>query len=290
MSELLIGLHVSIGGGIDKSVDRAWQLGCTTFQIFTRNPRGWKYKPLEEMEIQLFREKMKSRGYKKVASHMPYLPNLASPNEEIYSKSVNSLINEYIRTGQLGIPYLVLHLGSHMGMGEEIGRRRIMEAINKVLELNEHNVMILLENTAGTRNSLGSRFEEIRILMDMIDDVRIGVCFDTAHAYSAGYDLRDEESVDKVVEEFDNVIGLKHLKVIHLNDTDVKLGGGRDHHEHIGLGEIGEEGFKAVINHPKFRLLPMIMETPVDERRDDLGNMMVVWRLAGVKPPKHIKI
>jgi len=288
---LHVGVHVSISGGVDKAVDRAYKYGATAFQIFTRNPRGWKYTPLKKEETTAFREKVEKYGFSGYdVAHMPYLPNLSSPDDDIYSKSLESLINELQRCGELGIPYLVIHLGSHRGAGFEKGRERLINAISKSLELVDNDVMILLENMAGQKNNMGSKFSEIRMLLDDLNNYsdRIGICFDTAHAFAAGYDLRNEYEIDKVIEEFNSQIGFKWLKVIHLNDSKADLGSGRDIHEHIGLGFIGEEGFKAILHRKEIIKYPLILETPVDRRRGDLGNIMTVWYLSGIKPPKEI--
>ncbi len=288
---LHVGVHVSIGGGVDKAVDRAYNYGSTAFQIFTRNPRGWMYKPLKPDEVTLFREKVKRFGYDGyVVSHMPYLPNLSSPDDNIYQKSLDSLINELNRAGELGISYLVIHLGSHMGKGFEKGKERLLNAVSTALDMVDNDVMILLENMAGQRNSMGSRFEEIQALLDGLSSYsdRIGVCFDTAHAFAAGYDLSTSKGVEYTFNEFEEYIGFKWLKVVHLNDSRYELASGRDVHEHIGLGYIGEKGFRLILSNKEIIKMPLILETPVDKKRGDLGNIMMIWYLAGVKPPINI--
>jgi deoxyribonuclease-4 len=205
---------------------------------------------------------------------MPYLPNLSSPRKVIYNKSLKSLAAELERCKTLGIPYVVTHLGSHLGKGQEVGLERIVAAVNMAFEKNANDVMLLLENTAGTKNSMGSTFEEIKQIIDGIEDKkRVGICFDTAHAFAAGYDMRTADSVNATLKRFDSVLGLSRLKVIHLNDSKGQLGSGRDRHEHIGMGYIGEEGFRALFRHEAVRGLPFIMETPIDERRDEVGNI-----------------
>ena len=277
-----LGLHVSISGTIDHAADRAKDLELQTFQMFTRNPRGWKFKKLDSDEVQEFRRKVESFGFAPVASHMPYLPNLSSPRKLIYNKSVRSLIAELDRCASLGIPYVVTHLGSHLGQGAEIGLVRLVGAINQALSANDNDVMLLLENTAGTKNSMGSSFEEIKRILDRIENrSRVGICFDTAHAYAAGYDLRTPQAVNGTFAKFGSVLGLKLLKIVHLNDSQGGLGSGRDRHEHIGMGYIGEEGFRALFRHEAVRELPFIMETPIDERRDEIGNIRKVRELAG---------
>ena len=269
-----LGMHVSISGTIDQAADRAREFSCDTFQMFTRNPRGWKYKKLDRGEVGEFKRKVGSYNLTPVVAHMPYLPNLSSPKKLIYNKSVKSLSGELDRCGTLGIPYIVTHLGSHLGEGSDVGLEKIVAAINRALSENPNDVMLLLENTAGTKNSMGSSFEDIKRIMDRVEDgEHVGVCFDTAHAYAAGYDLHSPRGVNDTLEKFNSVLGFSILKVIHLNDSQVGLGSGRDRHEHIGLGYIGEQGFRALFKHDAVRNLPFIMETPIDERGDEKENM-----------------
>lgn len=277
-----IGAHVSIAGSLDKAVDRAVERGCTTFQIFTRTPRAWKYKDIPEEAATRFVEKCQQADQYPIVAHMPYLPNFASPNSETYQKSVDTLRAELKRCEQLHIPYLVTHLGSHVGAGMEIGLTQILEAIDYALTHVENNVMLLFENTAGTKNSMGSSFEHIQRILEGLTqhENRIGVCFDTAHGFAAGYDLRTKMTVNKTLKTFDNVIGLKKLKVIHANDTKGALNSRIDRHEHIGLGKIGETGFKTLLTHSYVRELPFILETPIDERRRDVENIRKLQELA----------
>ena len=277
------GCHVSIAGSIDRAVGRALERGCDTFQIFSRNPRGWRAKSLDSAVVDAFREAVRTSGIGPVVDHMPYLPNPASPDDAIYEKSVAGLTEELERCDILGIPYLVTHLGHHRGAGSDAGEERIIAAINRALaDEGEGDVMLLLENTAGEKNSMGAEIAELARIREGVDArERIGFCFDTCHAFAAGYDLRTADAVDAVFGEFEDLVGLEHLRVIHLNDSKGELGGGLDRHEHIGLGAIGEEGFRHILHHPAIRSLPLICETPVDERRDDAGNIAKVRELAG---------
>lgn len=276
-----LGVHVSISGTLDQAPDRARELECDTFQMFTRNPRGWNFSKLSQDEVKEFRRKTSTYDLAPVVTHMPYLPNLSSPRKAIYNKSVKSLVAEVERCSTLGIPYVVTHLGSHLGEGQETGLERLVSAINITFEKNKNDVWVLLENTAGTKNSMGSTFEEIQRIIDGIENKeRVGICFDTAHAFAAGYDIRTPHGVNATMEKFDSVLGLDQLKLIHLNDSKVELGAGRDRHEHIGLGYIGEEGFRALFKHDAVRELPFIMETPIDDRRDEAGNIKKVRELS----------
>jgi deoxyribonuclease-4 len=280
MAPVKVGVHVSIAGSLDLAVDRAKDAGCDVFQMFSRNPRGWGYKPLSEGDCDLYKKKIAATGLLPV-DHMPYLPNLASPKTEIWEKSVQTLNAELDRCNRLGIPYLVTHLGHHLGDGIAGGRARVIKAINTVLASSESGTMLLLENTAGEKNSVGSSFEHIgAILAGLSDEKRIGVCFDTCHAFAAGYELRTREGITSTLAQFDEQVGISRLRVIHLNDTKGDLGSGLDRHEHIGMGFISEDGFRHILHNPVFARLPLVCETPVDERRDERGNIAKVRELA----------
>jgi len=279
------GFHVSIAGGVDKAVDRAKAMGCDVFQIFSRNPRVWRSKPLSPEEADMFRRKFKKSCMDLAADHMPYLPNLASPKEDVYQKSIDILAEELVRCHTLSIPYLVTHLGSHLGAGREQGSIRIVRAVEKAFFMADNEVMVLLENTAGTRNSMGGHFEDLAVIIEALgqNGRRVGVCLDTCHLFASGYELRDPEGLRATLENFDSAIGLERLKLVHLNDCRGILGSHLDRHEHIGLGQIGEKGFETLLGHPLIRELPMIMETPVDHRRDDLGNLRAARKIAGLE-------
>jgi deoxyribonuclease-4 len=212
---------------------------------------------------------------------MPYLPNLASPKPEIYEKSIGALSAELDRCGRLDIPYLVTHLGHHLGNGIAGGRSRVIGAINTALENSGNNVILLLENTAGEKNSVGSSFGHIRGIMDGLEKInRVGVCLDTCHAFAAGYELRTETGIEETLAQFDDQLGIRNLRIIHLNDSKGDRGSALDRHEHIGMGFIGEDGFRRILHHPVLSALPLICETPVDDRRDDVGNIEKVRELA----------
>lgn len=274
-----VGFHVSIAGGISNSVDNAKKLSCTAFQIFSRNPRGWAAKQLAPDDVHLFKSKLSASGIEKdsVIVHMPYLPNLSGPDGEFYIKSVDTLTGEMQRCSALEIPYLVIHLGSHMGKGQAGGISQLVGAIESARTKSEGGPVVLLENNAGQKNSIGGNFEELRMILDRLDSPKeFGVCVDTCHLFASGYDLRTKAEVDKTLQKFDSIVGLKELKFIHLNDSKGPLGSNLDRHEHIGLGQIGAEGLAAFLNHRVIRGLPVIMETPIDERRGDEKNLKVV--------------
>lgn len=279
--QIKCGVHVSIAKSIDQAVDRAKERNCDTFQIFTRNPRGWKLKKLQPEEATRFRDKLKASAIAPAVAHMPYLPNLSCPKKGLYRKSLKALIVELERCKMLEIPYLVTHLGSHLGKGRAIGLERLVDAIDTAFNTTKSKTMLLLENTAGTKNSMGSSFEEIQeILSHVKEKGRIGVCFDTCHAFGAGYDLRDAESVERTVAELKRTVDLGSLKVVHANDSKGELGSTRDRHEHIGMGHIGEEGFRAILHSDVFRRLPLILETPIDKRGTDVTDLRKLRELA----------
>jgi deoxyribonuclease IV len=303
---------VSISGGISNSVDNALKEGCTAFQIFSRNPRGWAAKPLDSSDVALFKNKLAGRAddnestktashttikTKKIGKdkkdidksaifvHMPYLPNLSSPNKILYDKSVGVLIDELNRCNTLEIPFLVVHLGSHQGEGIKKGVDHLVHACSHAIESTpeKNTVSILLENSAGQKNTVASDFIELRIILDKLCDYnsrsrrdRFGVCLDTCHAFASGYDLSSKEAVNDTMDKFDSQVGLRHLKLVHLNDSRDKFFSRRDRHEHVGLGEIGEVGFQAFLRHKSNRNIPLIMETPIDSRRSNSDNLRFV--------------
>jgi deoxyribonuclease IV len=311
---------VSISGGISNSVDNAIKENCTAFQIFSRNPRGWAAKPLDSTDVMLFKDKLTGRSdsgkptktrtaktthqsnsgerskYKSkidrnaIFVHMPYLPNLSSSNEKIYDQSVQVLIDELERSATLEIPYLVVHLGSHQGEGIKKGVEQLVVACSHAIDSvsEENNVSILLENSAGQKNTVASDFGELRLILDRLYDYnsgskrdRFGICLDTCHAFASGYDLSSKDAVDNTMDKFDSEVGYKHLKLVHLNDSRDKFFSRRDRHEHLGLGEIGAKGFNAFLKLVSHRNIPLIMETPIDSRRSNSDNLKFVKGIIG---------
>ena len=272
-----VGCHVSASGSIDKSVDNAVERNCSAFQIFTRSPRSWHAKDLTKEVIDAFKSKLKASKIDRFATcaHMPYLPNLATPKDDAFEKSVNTLVNEVERCAQLGIPYLVTHLGSHLGTGEEAGIKKLVEALTKAGQT-KNDVMILLENTAGQKNSVGSDFKQLgEIFKQLKPGKKFGICLDTCHAFVAGYDLRTADKVKETFNEFDKYVGIENLKILHLNDARGELGCNLDRHYHLGLGGIGEEGITSVVKFANKKKIPIILETPIDDDRDDFENVKV---------------
>jgi deoxyribonuclease-4 len=272
-----IGCHVSISGSIDKSVDNAVERNCSAFQIFTRSPRSWHAKDLTKEDIDAFKSKLKSSKIDRFATcaHMPYLPNLATPKNDGFEKSVNTLISEVERCAQLGIPYLVTHLGSHLGTGEEAGIKKLVEGLTKAGQT-KNDVIILLENTAGQKNSVGSDFKQLgEIFKQLKPGKKFGVCLDTCHAFVAGYDLRTADKVKETFKEFDKHVGIENFKILHLNDARGEIGCNLDRHYHLGLGGIGGEGITSVVKFANKKKIPIILETPIDDDRDDFENVKI---------------
>lgn len=282
-----MGFHVSITGSLSNSVRNAEGIGCTAFQIFTRNPRSWKAKSLEVKDIEKYKRKINDSyiDKKDVFVHMPYLPNLAAPQNDFYFKSREVLAEEIVRCFMLDISYLILHLGSHLGSGVNNGIMQIVSACHFAIDnFNSYYrrhlpLYILLENSAGHKNSIGNKFQEISILIEKLSNKKFGVCFDTCHAFASGYDLRTSEKVIETIKNFNDTINITNLKVLHLNDSKGKINENKDRHEHIGLGSIGKEGFKKILNNKYFENIPIIMETPVDKIRGDKENMATVLEL-----------
>jgi len=281
---LKLGVHVSISGGISHSVDNALEIGCSAFQIFTRSPRQWKTKELTPHETDIFKEKLANSpiNSESVVVHMPYLPNLSAPTSEMYEKSILVLTDEVTRCNMLGIPNLVIHLGSHLGQGPKHGINQLVNACRKSLHaysdlgLPRNKVKILLENSAGQKNSIGSRIEEIQSIFHILGQNDFGLCLDTCHLFAAGYDLSNESNVSTLIDLVDSSIGLENLKIIHLNDSKGDLGSNLDRHYHVGLGKIGAGGLRCLINNKKLSQVPFIMETPIDSIRNDVDNFEFV--------------
>jgi len=267
-----IGAHMSIAGGIGKAFLRGHEVGCEVIQIFTKSSNQWKARPISEEEMREFEDNGKSTGIWPVLAHNSYLINLASPEDELYKKSMDAMFLEMNRAETLGLHHITMHPGAHVGSGEEAGLKRIAEALNLLFDKTKgSNVNLLLETTAGQGTVLGHRFEHIAEIIDGVNDSnRVGVCLDTCHTYVAGYDLK--RKYDEVFEEFDKIVGMERLKALHLNDTLKGLGSRVDRHWHIGKGELGIDTFKQIMRDGRLKDLPMIIETPkgVDEDGRDL--------------------
>jgi deoxyribonuclease-4 len=274
------GFHISIAGGFSKILDRAEVRGCETIQFFSRNPRGWKYGSLDHDEVDPFRRSMQSSNLFPLFLHLPYLPNVASKESKFYSRSIDSIVIDLERAEQLGASYLIIHIGHRMDSPEDEAIEAVAWAINQAFDRARNSVTLLLENTAGQGTEIGYEFSQIKQIIERVEERdRLGICLDIAHAFEAGYDLSKKDGIEKTLESFDGMIGLKRLHLLHLNDSKTPLGSRRDRHWHIGDGYIGVEGFKHIINHPLLKHLPGIMETPRKDTVEDLRNMKVIREL-----------
>lgn len=275
-----IGLHVSIAGGIYESLERARALGCNTMQIFSRNPRGWQASEFDPSDIGNFRSLKKEYDIAPVAVHIPYIINLATPIDGLYKKSITAYMEDVARADALGAEYFVTHLGSHVGTGENKGIRRFGDALNQIINKAKPKTMILLENTAGSGSCIGYRFEHIERIIDELDHPeRVGVCLDTAHTFESGYDIKTKAGLEKTLKEFDKLVGLDKIKVVHFNDSLSTLGSHVDRHQHIGKGNIGLPALKRIINNPKLENAAFIMETPKETEMDDKKNLAMAKEL-----------
>ena len=275
-----LGVHVSIAGNIYEAAERAKALGCQTMQIFSRNPRGWKVSPIAKSDINEFKKRRKEAGISPLFVHIPYLINLASPEKELLHKSLEAYIEDIRRADSLGAEFFVTHLGSHKGEGEERGIKTFSRALNTAIARTGPKLTILLENTSGAGNWLGGDIGHLGSIIARIEKKsKVGMCFDTCHAYAAGYDISTKEGLDETIKGLDKEIGLDRLFLIHLNDSKGKLGSHLDRHEHIGKGEIGLKGFKMILNHPRLKNVPLILETPKKDPEWDPINLNVVRKI-----------
>jgi deoxyribonuclease-4 len=282
----LLGAHESVAGGLHLAFDRLEQVGGEALQIFTRNQRQWHPQPLTIEEVSLFQEAWSRAASLPVASHASYLINLASSKQELTEKSIAAFIAEIQRCQQLGIPFVIIHPGSHGGDGVEAGLVRLSKALDQVLAATGPEVMVLLETTAGQGTSLGSRFEELAFILEHSQaPERLGVCVDTCHIFAAGYDIRTRPAYVQAMEAFDRLVGVERIKFFHLNDSKKELGSRVDRHTHIGQGAIGLTGFACLLNDPRFADHPMTIETEKGEDlQEDRDNLRV---LRGLIEDRH---
>ena len=235
---------------------------------------------LNKGDVEAFRSSIKASPLFPIFVHLPYLANIACPTSKFYSRSVKSIAKDLKRAEQLGAQYLISHVGHRMKSSEEDAIEAVSEGINQAFERVKNSITLLLENTAGQGTEIGYTFEQLRSIIDGVDERgRVGICLDTAHAFEAGYDLSKKEGIERALESFDRTIGLKRLHLLHLNDSKTPLGSRKDRHWHIGEGYIGKQGFRYLINHPSIRGLPGIMETPRKDTVEDLKNMEVIRSL-----------
>ena len=273
---------MSIAGGLHLAFTRIRKVKGEALQIFLSNQRQWKTPSLTSEMIEDFRLQWKKNHRMVVAAHDSYLINLAAPDQTTVERSVTAFADELVRAAALKIPFLIAHPGSHRGQGVEDGLERFVRNLDSAISLSETGtVRVLIETTAGQGTNLGSKFEEISfILSESHYRDRLGVCFDTSHAFAAGYDLRTPETYEETFSLFDQIIGVKRLKFFHLNDSKRPLGSRVDRHEHIGKGEIGLQGFRLLLNDPRFQDHPMVLETPKGkDLKEDKKNLRVLRSL-----------
>jgi deoxyribonuclease-4 len=270
-----LGAHQSISISIDLSIDRAIKSTCECLQIFTRPPRRWEAgkNTLSETAIMNFIEKSEKANFYDTAIHMPYLPNIATPSEELFSRSVKVLIEEIATSRILKIPYIITHLGSPIKKSESFALNRVVKALDMALESNSNHVSILLENSTAKNQKWGTSIEHLEAIFNKVNKPeKIGICFDTAHAFAKGYDIRKPEVLHEIFDQIDE-ISKDLVKIIHVNDSKGALGSGIDQHEHLGRGKIGKECFRELMQHPRFQNISMILETPKEDEYSDQQNL-----------------
>jgi deoxyribonuclease-4 len=280
-SNPLLGAHESVAGGLHLAFERIEKVDGESLQIFTRNQRQWHPAELKAEEIDLFKKAHEKSGGMPVASHASYLVNLASGKDDIMEKSIRNFVLELTRCDRLGVPYVILHPGSHGGDGVEAGLERFTRGLDKAIEKSGIAVQVLVETTAGQGTGLGSSFEELAYILDNSKFPELlGVCVDTCHIFSAGYELRTQDGYKKTIDALDNSVGLDKIRFFHLNDSKKERGGKVDRHEHIGKGAIGLDGFKNLLNDKRFAGLPMTLETPKSESlNEDRENLQLLRSL-----------
>jgi len=270
---------MSIAGGVHTAVERGISTGCTTMQMFVKNNNQWRGKELSDEDISTYKKLLQESSIGPVVVHDTYLINLCATDKEILRKSRTALKDELDRCERLGVEYLNFHPGSHIGAGEKEGIKRIAESLNTIHDQTRgYAVRSVLETTAGQGTAIGYRFEQLREIIDLVDDAeRMAVCVDTCHVFAAGYDIATERGYEKTFEDFDAVIGLGRLAAFHVNDSKREFGSRVDRHEHIGKGAIGKTGFRLLMNDDRFRTVPKILETPKGpEMKEDVMNMRVL--------------
>ena len=285
MPAMNLGAHISAAGGLHQAFARGEAVGCHTLQIFSKNERQWRAKPLLEESIAQFKAEAARSGLGPVMAHGSYLANLASPNDELWERSIAAVADELDRCDRLGIPYLVLHPGAHTGSGVEAGLKRVVAAVDRLFaDEVGGNTLLLLETTAGQGTCLGGAFEELAEMIQLARrPERVAICVDTCHIFAAGYDISTAEGYDATFDRLVELVGLDRIKAFHLNDSKGALGSHLDRHEAIGDGQIGIEGFRRLLNDPRFCGLPMVLETPKGtDGAEDIRNLTT---LRGLRVP-----
>ncbi len=272
---LLVGAHMSIAGGFEKALERGESIDCAAIQIFTKSNRQWHAPPIKKEDAETFKTARRGSPIKKINAHSSYLINIGSPKTDVKKRSLAALAIELKRCDQLGIQQLVFHPGAHLGTGEGECLDRIAENIDRVFAKTPGKTMLLIENMAGQGSTVCYEFEQIAYIRKQVKDKgRVGVCFDTCHAFAAGYDFRTAEKYEEMWRDFDRIIGIGRLKVIHMNDSKKEFGSRVDRHEQIGKGKLGTRAFRLLMNDPRFFDVPKILETPKEaDMQDDVMNL-----------------
>jgi deoxyribonuclease IV len=286
-SQILLGAHMSIRGGVSMAIERARAIRCTAMQMFVKNNMQWFARPLAREEIRAFLNHVQRGELLSVFGHANYLINLAATNPLFHTNSIRALAEELARADQLELPFLVLHPGAHLGAGEEAGLKKIIDSVDEVFrKISKVKTKIALEITAGQGSCIGHRFEHLaHIIVNVREPERLRVCLDTAHLFAAGYDIGSEPGVRKTFREFDRVIGRSRLVAIHVNDSKTGRGSRVDRHEHIGKGRIGLDAFRFIMRSPRFSKIPKVLETPKGkDLAEDVINLKTLRRLAAVRP------
>ena len=281
---MLLGAHMSTSGGLSLAFERAQSIGINTMQVFTKNQNRWEQKPAAAEEIARWFQAQTATGIGPVVSHAAYLLNLGTPDDALWEKSANALIDELTRAEQLGILGVVLHPGAHMSTGEEAGLARIIAGLDRAHAATPgYRTLTLIETTAGQGTALGYRFEHLQVLLAGVrEPERIGFCLDTCHIVAAGYDITTPETYAATMAEFDRLVGLERLKCFHFNDSKKGLGARVDRHDAIGTGALGLAPFGFILNDPRFAATPMILETPKSEdMHEDVENLKTLRGLIG---------
>jgi deoxyribonuclease-4 len=260
----ILGAHMSMAGGFHKAVERGQEVGCQCVQVFVKNNNRWTAPELTDDDVDQLSAARAESGLRHLIAHSSYLINLASPDRALWKKSLDALVVELLRAARLSIPYVVLHPGAHTSSTEAAGLRRVVRALDEVdRQTRDVNATCLLENTAGQGTCLGWRFEQLAALLDGVrNPERLGVCFDTCHAFAAGYAMATEPEYRQTMRQLKQLVGLHRIKAIHVNDSKRELGSRVDRHEHIGRGKIGIQAFARLLNDRRFRKIPMYLETP----------------------------
>ncbi len=264
------GAHVSIAGGIYKAPERANAFGCECFQIFTRSPRGGNPPKLGKETVDSFLKNCEEYKLSDYYVHTPYYINFASENSDIRKSSIRIVAEELERADLLNVKYIMTHLGSSKGIDRNIAIKRVADASKEILDKTDTKTRLLLENSAGQGETIGEKFEELAEILEQVNNPELGICIDTAHTFAAGYDIRDKKTLNQVLKDFDKIVGIEKIWLVHGNDSKVGIGEKKDRHEHIGKGKIGKDGFEYIVNSKHLKKLDMIVETPPEKVADDI--------------------